>query len=184
MLLCVESRDHLTDGYRRSKVVSIAAVEVEFSLFEPSILANSVASTCADLKIPIVAYSPLGRGLLTGNITTAADVPAPLRRLDKYSGENLEHNLRLVAALRDLSAKHHPYTMSQFALSWLRQLSSRNGLPVIIPICGSSREENVRSNAKHIELTEEDLESIETVLKENKTAGERAYPEQRKYLEG
>ena len=184
MLCRFKNRDRLTDGYRRSKVVSIAAVEVEFSLFEPSILTNSVASTCADLKIPVVAYSPLGRGLLTGNITSAADVPAPLRRLDKYSGENLSHNLRLVAALRDLSAKHHPYTMAQFALSWLRQISSKNGLPVIIPICGSSKEENVRANAVHVELTEKDLQGIDTVLKENKTAGERAYPEQRKYLEG
>ena len=175
-----------TDSRLSSKVVPIAAVEVEFSLFETSILSNSVASTCAKLKIPIVAYSPLGRGLLTGKITTAADLPAdsPLRRLDKYQGENLDHNLRLVKALHDLSMQHHPYTMSQFALSWIRQLSSRNGLPVIVPICGSSKEENVRSNAENVELTESDFERIDTILKENKTVGERAYPQQRKYLEG
>ena len=85
-----------------SAVVPIAAVEVEFSLFETRILSNGVADTCAKLNIPIIAYSPLGRGLLTGKITSAADLPAdsPLRRLDKYKGENLDHNLRLVKALK------------------------------------------------------------------------------------
>lgn len=167
-------------------VVPIAAVEVEFSLFETNILANGVANTCAKLNIPIIAYSPLGRGLLTGKIASSADLPAnsPLRRLDKYQGENLDHNLRLVKALQELSEKHKGYPMPAFALSWIRQLTGRDSLGVFVPICGSSREENVRANAQNVELTDDDFKSIQKVLEENKTVGERAYPEQRKYLEG
>ncbi|MCJ1306299.1 Pyridoxine 4-dehydrogenase [Hypocenomyce scalaris] len=171
---------------RANAVVPIAAVEVEFSLFETSILKNGVASTCAKFNIPVVAYSPLGRGLLTGKITKAADLPAnsPLRRLDKYQGENLDHNLRLVKALQELSEKHRDYFMPAFALSWIRQLSGRDGLGAFIPICGSSRAENVRTNAQNVHLTDEDFKSIQKVLDENETVGERAYPGQRKYLEG
>jgi pyridoxine 4-dehydrogenase len=169
-----------------SAVVPIAAVEVEFSLFETRILSNGVADTCAKLNIPIIAYSPLGRGLLTGKITSAADLPAdsPLRRLDKYKGENLDHNLRLVKALNELLEKHSGYSMPAFALSWIRQLSNRAGRGVFLPICGSSRADNVRTNGQNVLLTDEDFESIQKVLDENQTVGERAYPEQRKYLEG
>ena len=133
-----------------------------------------------------MAYSPLGRGLLTGKITSAADLPAnsPLRRLDKYQGKNLDHNLQLVRALQELSEKHRGYLMPAFALSWIRQLSGRDGLGDILPICGSSRAENVRINAQHVQLMDEDFKSIQKTLDENKTVGDRAYPEQRKYLEG
>ena len=134
----------------------------------------------------MVAYSPLGRGILTGQITSAADLPAnsPLRRLDKYKGENLDQNLQLVKALQELSERYHDYSMSAFALSWIRQLSNRDGWGVFIPICGSSRAENVRTNGQNVQLTDEDFKSIQKVLYENQTVGERAYPEQRKYLEG
>ena len=74
--------------------------------------------------------------------------------------------------------------MPAFALSWIRQLSGRDGLGAFIPICGSSRAENVRTNAQNVHLTDEDFKSIQKVLDENETVGERAYPGQRKYLEG
>lgn len=165
-------------------IVPIAAVEVEFSLFETSILTNGVASTCAKLKIPVVAYSPLGRGLLTGKISSAADLPASLKRLDKLQGENFEHNLKLVKALQEVSETHKGQPLSVLALSWIRQLSGRDGFGVFIPICGSSKAENVRSNSMNVELTEEDFSRIRKILEENRVVGERAYAEQRKYLEG
>lgn len=155
-------------------------------MFETSILTNSVAATCASLNIPLIAYSPLGRGILTGKIMTADDIPAdsPLRRLYKYQGTNLDQNLRLIHVLRKLSMDYHPYSMAQLALSWVRQLSGRKGLPVIIPISGSSKAENVRANAAGVDLTEADLSKIDNILEENKTVGDRAYEEQKKYLEG
>ena len=155
-------------------------------MFETSILRNSVAATCASLNIPLIAYSPLGRGILTGKITAPSDIPAnsPLRRNDKYKGENLDQNLRLIHVLQKLSMDYQPHTMAQLALSWIRQHSGRDGLPVIIPISGSTKEENVRANAVAVELTEADLKKIDTILEENKVVGDRAYAEQRRYLEG
>ena len=169
---------------RSHAIVPICAVEVEFSLFEIDILGNDVASTCAELGIPIVAYSPLGRGLLTGNITNAENVPAQLRRLDKYQGENLEYNLRLVDSVKKLSAQHPGHTMATFALSWVRQMSGRNGLGTFIPISGSSKAENVRTNAQNIVLSDQDFASIQNILNEYPTKGERGYGDQKKYLQG
>ena len=157
---------------------------MEFSLFETVILENGVASTCAELGIPIVAYSPLGRGFLTGNIQTADDVPERLRKLDKCQGENLEHNLGLVRAVKSLAEEHPGYAMATFALSWIRQLSGKNGLPIMIPISGSSKAENVRNNAKSVVLSEKDFAKIQHALRENGTKGARGYGIQMKYLEG
>ena len=165
-------------------IVPICAVEVEFSLFETDILENGVASTCAELGIPIVAYSPLGRGLLTGNITNAESVPVRLRALDKYQGENLEHNLRLVDAIKNLSVRHPDYTMATFALSWIRQMSGRDGLGTFIPISGSSKADNVWANGRNIVLSDQDFASIQKIRNENPTKGERGYGAQKKYLRG
>lgn len=96
----------------------------------------------------------------------------------------MEQNLRLVKALQALSQEHKSGSMSTFALSWIRQLSGRDGWGVFIPICGSSKQENVRANAQNIALTDNDFDRISRVLEENQIVGERSYAEQRKYLEG
>lgn len=170
----------------RNAVVHIAAVEVEFSLFETGILRNGVTSTCAELGIPIIAYSPLGKGLLTGRITTTEDIPSNsmLRRLDRLQGDNFDHNLRLIRALHQLAAEYQPHTLPQLAMSWIRHLSCRNGLPVMIPIAGSSKEANVRTNAVDVALTDADLEKLDKILAENKVLGDRSYAGQKKYMEG
>ena len=121
---------------------------------------------------------------MTGNISSAADLPASLKRLDKLQGENFEHNLKLIKALQEVSEQHKGQPLSMLALSWIRQLSGRNGSGVFIPICGSSKAENVRSNSMSVELTGEDFSSISKILEENSVVGERSYAEQRKYLEG
>ena len=159
---------------------------MEFSLFEPRVLTNGVAAACAELNIPLIPYSPLGRGILTGKWTAVDDIPkdSMLARLDKYQGENLEQNLKLVHALKKLSQEHDPYTMGQLAMSWIRKLSKGNGLPVMIPIFGSSKAENVRSNIRNVDLTQVDMDAIKKILDENKTVGDRAYAGQKQYLEG
>ena len=133
-----------------------------------------------------MAYSPLGKGLLTGNILAAQDIPesSMLRRLDKLSESNLETNLRLIRALHQLSASYKPATLPQLAISWVRHLSRKSGLPVMIPVAGSSRAENVRANAVHISLTEDDMDKIDQILESNKVIGQRSYGEQTKYMEG
>jgi pyridoxine 4-dehydrogenase len=65
---------------RAAKVVKVSAVEVEFSLWETTILDNGVAKACAELDVPIVAYSPLGRGFLTGQIKKLSGNRSPPRR--------------------------------------------------------------------------------------------------------
>ena len=169
---------------RSHSVQPIATVEIELSLFESGILTNGVASTCAELGIPIVAYSPLGRGTLTGKIATAADLPAGQLRLDRFQGENLEHNLQFIKHLQELSKQHGDQPMSVFALSWIRQLSRRDGWGDFIPICGSTKPENVRANSENVVLTDEDFGKIAKVLQGNTVKGSRSYPGQQKYLEG
>ncbi|KAL9576954.1 MAG: hypothetical protein Q9212_006692, partial [Teloschistes hypoglaucus] len=79
---------------RAHKCHPIAAVEVELSLQTPDILTNGVATTCGELGIPIIAYSPLGRGLLTGSIKTAADIESDDIRLrfPRFFPDALEKN--------------------------------------------------------------------------------------------
>lgn len=60
---------------RAAKIHKIAAVEVEFSMFSTDILENGVAKACAELNIPVVAYSPFSRGFLTGRIKKQSDIP-------------------------------------------------------------------------------------------------------------
>lgn len=145
-----------------------------------------MAETCAELKILIVAYSPLGKGLLTGSILAPKDIPetSMLRRLDKLSDAHLETNLQLIRELQRLSADDRQVTLPQLAISWIRQLSGKNGLPAMIPIAGSSQACNVRDNAFHVDLSERDLSRINRILEENKIVGQRSYGDQIKYIEG
>lgn len=131
------------------------------------------------LGIRIVAYSPLGRGQLTGNMTAAVDVLVPLRRLDKYQRDNLEHNLRLVDAVGNIWDKHSGYPMATFALSWIRQVTDRDGLGVFFPSIASSKADSVRVNAQNIEVSDDDVASINHVLKENTTKRESGYRDKR-----
>ena len=97
----------------------IAAVEVEMSLQTPDILTNGVAATCAELKIPIVAYSPLGRGLLTATITKSGDIdPSDIRRrLPRFAAGNLEKNAEMGNEIQKV-AKAKGCTPVQIALAW------------------------------------------------------------------
>lgn len=105
--------------------------------------------------------------------------------MDRFQGDNLEANLRLVQELHRLSLDFKPYTLPNIALSWLRKQSQRKEkLPAILPIAGSSKEEKVRANARHIDLSEDDLVRIDRILEENKIVGPRSYAAQRKYIEG
>lgn len=97
----------------------IAAVEVEMSLQTPDILTNGVASTCAELKIPIVAYSPLGRGLLTATIAKPVDLdPSDIRhRMPRFAPGNMEKNAEMGNEVQKV-AKAKGCTSAQVALAW------------------------------------------------------------------
>ena len=170
---------------RAHKVHPIAAVEVELSMWETGILTNGVAETCAELSIPIVGYSPLGRGFLTGDIKSLDDMGKDdLRRhFPRFSPENFPKNVELVHKIEALAQKKG-CRPSQLALAWVKQLGEKPGMPTIIPIPGATTEARVKENMGFVKLSETDMEEIEKMIKSTEVVGHR-YPEMaRAHLDG
>ncbi|KAL1306969.1 hypothetical protein AAFC00_005604 [Neodothiora populina] len=158
---------------RAAKVHKISAVEVEYSLWATDIEKNGVAEACAELKIPIIAYSPLGRGFLTGQIKSFDDLTeADFRRTQpRFQGENFEKNMQLVRDIQKIADKKG-CTPGQIATSWILTRQKLLGT-VIIPIPGSSTEERVKENSVVIDLSEDDLSEVNSVLKSATIVGGR-----------
>jgi pyridoxine 4-dehydrogenase len=167
---------------RAAKIHPIAFVEVEVSLFEDNALKNGVAKACAELNIPIIAYSPLGRGFLTGQLKSLDDLPQDdmRRHFPRFSPENFPNNLELVHKVEAI-AKKKGCTTSQIAIAWVRQLSNQPGMPLFIPIPGATIAERVKENFTIVELSSGDLKEINEVLAGFTTAGER-YPKHSMHL--
>jgi aryl-alcohol dehydrogenase-like predicted oxidoreductase len=152
---------------RASKVHPIAALQSEWSLWSRDI-EGDVVPTARSLGIGIVAYSPLGRGFLTGRITSPDDFPEGDFRanLPRFTGDNFAHNIELV---------DKGCTRGQLALAWV--LSRGDD---VVPIPGTKRrtylEENVA--ALDVELSADDLATIEAVFPVGAGAGDR-YPDMR-----
>ncbi|TGJ84135.1 hypothetical protein E0Z10_g4667 [Xylaria hypoxylon] len=158
------------------KVAKIVACEVELSLFATDVLHNGVAEACAKYNIPLIAYSPIGRGFLTGQIKTLDDIPKTsfLRMMPRFQPGNFENNIKLVYQVEELATKKG-CTPAQLAIGWVRALNGRPGMPTIIPIPGATTAERVRENAKVVELTEEEMATIDGILDGFKPTGAR-YP--------
>ncbi|KAK4205277.1 putative pyridoxal reductase [Triangularia verruculosa] len=159
---------------RAAKVAKIESVEVELSLWQTEPLENGVLEACAELGIVVLAYSPLGRGMLTGQIKSWDDIPEGdyRRTLPRFQPEVFEKNMELVREVQKL-AERKGLTAAQIAINWVLALSRRPGMPVIVPIPGASKPERVRENAVEVELSEEDMKEIEQVLKTFEVVGER-----------
>jgi pyridoxine 4-dehydrogenase len=184
---------------RAAKIHPIVAVEVELSLFSTHILRNGIAVTCAKLGIPIVAYSPLGRGALAGNtIRKKADLPEGDRRrgMPRFQDDVLEWNARLVDAV-DEFAKKRGYTKAQVAIGWVRGLSGRtlelmdeNGQKVqctlgsIVPIPGATREERVRENLTPVTLNDDEVDELTRLAFELAARGDRYPAAMQKHIDG
>jgi aryl-alcohol dehydrogenase-like predicted oxidoreductase len=127
---------------RAHKVHRIAALQTEYSLWsrEPE---GELLDTCRELGIGFVAYSPLGRGFLTGAFHTLDDLaPDDWRRNNpRFDAANFEHNMALVREVRRIAARK-PCTPAQLALAWLLGRGED-----IVPIPGSTRPERVEENA-------------------------------------
>ncbi|TVY18799.1 Pyridoxal reductase [Lachnellula arida] len=151
---------------RAAKVTKVVAVEVELSLWSLDILNNGVAAVCAEHDILVVAYSPIGRGMLTGEVQKLEDIHqgSYLGRSPRCQPGNFEKNLELVRKLQDIASKKG-CTPAQLAISWVRHLSKKNGNPEIIPIPGATTPERIRENAKDVGLTGSDSEAIDSILK-------------------
>ncbi|MFF3018990.1 aldo/keto reductase [Streptomyces sp. NPDC057939] len=165
---------------RAHAVHPLTAVQTEYSLFERGIEQDGVRTALDELGIGLVAYSPLGRGFLSGAITTPDDFAADdFRRTDpRFQGENFDRNLAVVDLLRSLAAEKG-VTPSQLALAW----TLRQGA---VPIPGTKRrrylEENVAAIA--VEVSDADLARIEAVAPLGVASGDRYAPELMKGLNG
>jgi aryl-alcohol dehydrogenase-like predicted oxidoreductase len=157
---------------RAAAVHPIAALQSEFSLWTRDV-AESVLPTCRELGIGFVAYSPLGRGFLTGAFQGTSDLDkTDWRRTNpRFSDENFEQNRRLVEAVKEI-AESRGCTPAQLALAWL--LHQGEG---IVPIPGTRRTSRLDENAAatHIELTSTELQKIDAVLMNTPVVGAR-YP--------
>lgn len=162
---------------RAAKVIKVEGVEVEFSLWATEILDNGVAKACADLDIPIIAYSPLGRGFLTGQIKKIDDLAQNdfRRHMPRFSPENFDKNLKLVEEIEGI-AKRKGVTAGQVGLAWVKRMGEREGMPRVLPIPGSTNAGRVKENAVEVELSEMDMQEIDGVLKSFSVEGGR-YPE-------
>ncbi|KAF7548383.1 hypothetical protein G7046_g8697 [Stylonectria norvegica] len=157
-----------------AKKFKITALETEVSLFCLDTLNNGTLEACAELGIPVLAYSPLGKGFLGGQFKKPDDLPEGdfRKHSPQFSEENFYKNLELVKGVEKLAAKKG-VTSGQIAINWLLALSKRPGMPKIIPIPGSQNADRVKENSKIIELTDEDLAEIEELLASFKPAGTR-----------
>jgi pyridoxine 4-dehydrogenase len=159
---------------RAASIHPIAAVEVEYSIFSMDIRNNDVASTCEELDIPIVAYSPLGRGFLTGKIKSPEDLTQAQTYSPRFQGENFVKNLELVKVI-DQIAENKGCTPAQLAIGWVRAQSGTKGFSTIIPIPGATTVNRVEENMKDVHVTAEELEEIDKILTTMPVEGAR-YP--------
>ncbi|KFZ00834.1 hypothetical protein V501_10430 [Pseudogymnoascus sp. VKM F-4519 (FW-2642)] len=164
---------------KSAAVAKIDAVEVELSLWSTDILTNGVVEACSEANIPVIAYSPLGRGMLTGQIKSADDIPEGdfRRRFPRFQPENFHHNIELVQRLEEVS-KRSGCTPGQLAIAWVRQAGKTvKGSPQILPIPGATKKERVDENCKTVTLDITALADIEKILAEVTIVGGR-YPAQ------
>ncbi|MEJ7578354.1 MAG: aldo/keto reductase [Pyrinomonadaceae bacterium] len=158
---------------RAHRVHPIAALQTEYSLWsrDPE---DGLLEVCRELGIGFVAYSPLGRGFLTGQIKSFDDLAADdYRRLSpRFQGENFDKNLELVKRIEELAAEKN-CAPAQLALAWVLAQGSD-----IVPIPGTKRRKYLEENvgAIKVEITPEELKRIDEVAPRGAAAGTR-YPE-------
>ncbi|VUC21576.1 unnamed protein product [Clonostachys rosea] len=150
---------------RAHALTPLTLVEVEFSLWCTDILTNGVASTAKKLGVPILAYSPLGRGFLTGQIRSPADIPeGDIRRyLDRFQPENFDKNLDLVQKLQDVAAREN-VTPAQLVLAWVRATANTEAAGAIIPIPGATAASRVEENTKLVTISGDVKAQIDEII--------------------
>jgi len=163
-----------TDTLRKAYAVHpVTALQSEYSLWtrDPE---DGILQTCKELGIAFVAYSPLGRGFLTGEIKKFEDFEEDdyRRHSPRFQGENFDKNLQLIKKIEEM-AKNKGCTTAQLALAWV--LAQED---FIFPIPGTKRikylEENI--GAMNVKLTKKDLEELDAIAPKGVAAGMR-YPE-------
>ncbi|HEY7314185.1 MAG TPA: aldo/keto reductase [Gemmataceae bacterium] len=165
---------------RATKVHPIAALQTEYSLWsrDPEV---EILPTLRELGIGFVAYSPLGRGFLTGQFKTPDDLPADdvRRNHPRFQGENFQKNLDLVRKIERIAAAKG-CTPSQLALAWVLAQGGD-----IVPIPGTKRVHYLKDNlgAVNVPLSEEELAQIDAVLPSGAASGDRYHAQAMKAID-
>ncbi len=156
---------------RANAVHRISAVQSEYSLFSRDIEDTGVLEALRTLEIGLVAYSPLGRGLLSGEVRSADDLePGDVRRNHpRWQGENFRRNLDVVDRVRE-TARELEATPAQVALAWVLAQGED-----IVAIPGTKRVERLEENARAaaLELSAAQVQRIEALAPKNSAAGAR-----------
>ncbi|SPQ93096.1 NADP-dependent oxidoreductase domain-containing protein [Plasmodiophora brassicae] len=157
---------------RAHAVHPITAVQVEYSPWTTDIERNGIMDTCKELGIAIVAYSPLGRGFLTGTISSPTDLEEKdWRRMNpRFAEEAMKKNMELVDALKSLASKKN-VTPAQLTLAWVIAQGC-------IPIPGTTKASRLDENfaALNVEITASDEKAIRDIIAKFPVVGPR-YPE-------
>lgn len=158
---------------RAVKVHPISALQTEYSLWsrDPE---QEILATCRELGIGFVAYSPLGRGFLTGQFRSLDDLPDDdyRRNTPRFQGENFQRNLDLVRRVEEIAKEKH-CNPAQLALAWVLAQGDD-----IVPIPGTKRRKYLEENvgALNVKLSRDDLARIDEVFPPDVAAGKR-YPD-------
>jgi aryl-alcohol dehydrogenase-like predicted oxidoreductase len=156
---------------RAHAVHPIAALQTEYSLWTRDPDGNGVLGTVRELGIGFVAYSPLGRGFLTGRFRSPDDFAEDdfRRRHPRFTGENFQRNLDLVARVEELAAEKG-VTPAQLALAWVLSRGED-----VVPIPGTKRRSYLEENAgaDGVELTDDEVARLDEAFPPDATAGDR-----------
>ncbi len=154
---------------RAAAVHPVSAVQSEYSLWSRDVEEAGVVAACAELGTIFVAYSPLGRGFLTGTMTSANDLAADdfRRTLPRFEPQNMARNAKMLEAFKGF-ATARKITPAQLALSWLMHKG-------VIPIPGTRKISRLEENAgaDDVDLTQSDMQALEAILAANEIAGTR-----------
>jgi aryl-alcohol dehydrogenase-like predicted oxidoreductase len=154
---------------RAHKIHPITALQSEYSLWtrDPE---GEIFSTIQELGIGFVAYSPLGRGFLTGKIKSAEDIDSPfLKNSPRFKDENLANNLKIVETIETIAKDKH-VTPAQLSLAWVLHQGDN-----IVPIPGTKKTKYLQENvqAVDVKLTSEELNMINKMISKNAVSGDR-----------
>jgi aryl-alcohol dehydrogenase-like predicted oxidoreductase len=158
---------------RASKIHPITALQTEYSLWARDV-EEEILPACRELGIGFVAYSPLGRGLLTGNIKSIEDIAAHdiRRKQPRFRPGNFERNLELIKPLEAIAAKRG-VTPAQVALAWLFARGED-----VLPIPGTKQQQWLEQNVAAVDLVldRSEIDMLSSTFKPGARAGERYEP--------
>ncbi|KAM0747634.1 Aldo/keto reductase [Meredithblackwellia eburnea MCA 4105] len=158
---------------RACKVAKMDFIEMEYSPFEIGIETDGVVAAAKELGVKILAYSPLGKGMLTGRFRSFDDFKAGDYRaagmFPRFDRENFEHNFKIVEALENLAA-NKGCTPGQLALAWDAQVHP--GLIITIPGTKSIKYLDENWGSRNIELSEADIAAVRKAIEDNPLKGD------------